>query len=47
MAARGRHLIARRRHGQAMGSTPKIMIENGLYLGSADPRHPGALPINL
>ena len=31
--------------GQTMGSAQSIMIENGLYLGAADPRRPGALAV--
>jgi gamma-glutamyltranspeptidase/glutathione hydrolase len=30
---------------QTMGSAQSIMIENGLYLGAADPRRPGALAV--
>lgn len=30
---------------ETMGSTQSIMIENGLFLGSADPRRPGALAV--
>lgn len=30
---------------ETMGSAQSIMIENGLYLGAADPRRPGALAI--
>jgi gamma-glutamyltranspeptidase / glutathione hydrolase len=30
---------------QTMGSAQSIMIENGLFLGAADPRRPGALAI--
>jgi gamma-glutamyltranspeptidase / glutathione hydrolase len=30
---------------ETMGSAQSIMIENGLYLGSADPRRPGALAV--
>jgi gamma-glutamyltranspeptidase / glutathione hydrolase len=30
---------------ETMGSSQSIMIENGLFLGSADPRRPGALAV--
>jgi gamma-glutamyltranspeptidase/glutathione hydrolase len=28
-----------------MGSAQSIMIQNGLFLGAADPRRPGAIAI--
>ena len=30
---------------ETMGSAQSIMIENGLFLGGADPRRPGALAV--
>ncbi|HEU4821620.1 MAG TPA: gamma-glutamyltransferase, partial [Qipengyuania sp.] len=30
---------------ETMGSAQSILIENGLYLGAADPRRPGARAI--
>jgi gamma-glutamyltranspeptidase/glutathione hydrolase len=30
---------------ETMGSAQSIMIENGLFLGAADPRRPGAQAI--
>ena len=32
---------------ETMGSAQSIMIENGLFLGAADPRRPGALAVEL